>query len=145
MGERVVIRQNHLFETEILATDPHDPESDELEQVEQLFDLTPYGMLLAGLGACTAIVLNTYAEHHGVKLDEVELRLTYDRVFDEDCETCQDEGEYSESIAEAVVLTGDLTPEERTKLLAISRQCPIHRMLKDGIEVISRLEEAGDS
>jgi len=28
-----------------------------------------------GLGSCTATVLHTYAQHHGVDLREVELRL----------------------------------------------------------------------
>ena len=72
MGEHVVVRQNYQFETEILAADPHTPESDQLESVAHVFQLTPYGMLLAGLGACTAVVLNTYAEYHGVGLEQVE-------------------------------------------------------------------------
>ncbi|NLE45366.1 MAG: hypothetical protein GX620_11645 [Chloroflexi bacterium] len=143
MGEHVVVRQNYQFETEILAADPHTPESDQLESVAHVFQLTPYGMLLAGLGACTAVVLNTYAEYHGVGLEQVELRLTYDRVFDDDCETCLEVEQYRESISEEIVLIGDLSPDERRKLLAISKQCPIHKMLRDGIPVKSLLAGEG--
>jgi putative redox protein len=141
MAEKVIVRQNRAFETEILAVDPHLPDSDHFHPVEHVHQLTPYGMLLVGLTACTAIVLHTYAQHHGVELDEVELRAQYDRVFAEDCEDCEGIEEYREQIEEQIVLTGDLTPQERSRLLAISRHCPIHKMLAHGIEVRSHLAE----
>ena len=141
MAERVIVRQNSAFETEFLALDPHDPDAHDFHPVEHIHQLTPYGMLLAGLAGCTAIVLHTYAQHHGVDLQEVELHVQYDRVFADDCENCEGIEEYREQIEEQIVLTGDLTPEERRRLLIISRQCPIHKMLSHGIEVNSRLAE----
>lgn len=141
MAERVIVRQNRMFETEILAADPHVPQAEHFHPVEHIHQLTPYGMLLAGLAACTAIVLHTYAQYHDVTLDEVELRAQYDRVFAEDCEQCETIEEYKEQIEEEIVLVGDLTAQERSKLLVISRQCPIHKMLSHGIEVKSHLVE----
>ena len=141
MGERVVVRQNSRFETEILALAPHDPDARQFHPVDDVRYLTPYGMLLAGLGSCTAIVLHTYAQHHGVGLREVELRLQYERVFADDCEDCEEIEEYREQIETEIVLTGELTPEERRRLFVVSRHCPIHKILKQGIEVQSRLAE----
>jgi uncharacterized OsmC-like protein len=40
------------------------------------------------------------------------------------------------------VLTGDLTSEERRRLLIVSRYCPIHKIISHGIEVDSRLGES---
>lgn len=140
MGERVIVRMNSRFEAEILAVDPHLPDSDQLHPVEGILQLTPYGMLLASLGACTAIVLHTYAQNHDVDLAEVELHLQYARVFSEDCEQCEEVDQYAEQIAEKIVLSGELTPQERHRLFLVSRHCPIHRMLSQGIEVTSRLE-----
>jgi uncharacterized OsmC-like protein len=140
LAESVIVRQNSSFEIEILAQDPHNPQDDQFHPVDALYHLTPYGMLLSGLGSCTAIVLHTYAQHHDVNLDEVELRLTYDRVFADDCVECEDIQEYREQIDEQVVLTGDLTPQDRRKLFSVSKHCPIHRMLLQGIEVRSHLE-----
>jgi putative redox protein len=140
-AERVVVRQNSEFEMQVLAPSPEAPESDHLHPVGEVMQLTPYGMLLAGLGSCTAIVLHTYAQYHDVALHEVELRLKYDRVFAEDCKDCEHVEEYTEQIEQEIVLIGDLTPEERKRLLVISRQCPIHKMLAHGIEVQSRLAE----
>ena len=141
MGEKVTVRQNSDFGTLILAADPHDPESDHLQPVEGLHQLTPYGMLLAGLGSCTAIVVNTYAQHHHVQLDAVELRLEYGRMFKDDCEHCEEIDEYEERIEEEIVLTGNLTPQEKKRLFAVSKQCPIHKMLQNSIEVRSHLAE----
>lgn len=139
MAERVIVRQNRLFETEILAQDPHNPDAGEFEPVAAIHHLTPYGMLLAGLGSCTTIVLHTYAQYHDVPLDEVEITLSYDRVFAEDCENCEEIDEYTEQIGEEMRLIGNLTSAEKKKLHVISRHCPIHQMLLHGIEVHSQL------
>ncbi len=80
------VRQNSAFEIQFWAADSQQPDSDELQLVAHLHARTPYGMLLASLGACTTIVLHTYAQHHGVDLQEVQIDLAYDRVFVEDCE-----------------------------------------------------------
>ncbi|MCP4541677.1 MAG: OsmC family protein [Chloroflexi bacterium] len=98
-------------------------------------------MLLSGLGSCTAIVLLTYAEHHAVNLQQVELRPKYDRIFTDDCVNCESTQKYTEQIETEIVLTGDLTPKERKRLYMVSKHCPIHKMLKDGIQVNSYLEK----
>ncbi len=139
MSERIILRQKSNFDTELWATDPEDVHSQELRPVEHVFALSPYGMLLASLAGCTAVLLTTYARNHQIGLEEVELRLRFDRSFAEDCEHCEEIGELKEIIAEEIVFKGDLTPEQRKKLLAISRHCPIHRMVSEGIEVHSRV------
>jgi putative redox protein len=141
MGESIIIHQNSDFETGILARDPHDPQAHQFHPIDGVHQLTPYGMLLSGLGSCTAIVLHTYAQHHGVNLQEVELRLTYDRVFADDCVQCEDIQEYREQIEAEITLVGSLTPEERKRLYMVSKQCPIHKMLAHGIEVRSYLAQ----
>jgi uncharacterized OsmC-like protein len=135
MAEKVVVRQRNNFETDFRAHDPETPESGELYPVKHMQDLTPYGMLLASLGSCTAVVVNTYAQYHGIELEEVELTVEYKRVFKDDCEHCEDISGYKESINIGVSFKGKLTPQQQEKLFKISMQCPIHKMLKSGIEV----------
>ena len=146
MGERVTVRQDSNFQTEFLAADPHDPDEGPLEPVDSVYGLTPYGMLLAGLGSCTGIVLHTYAQHHGVPLEGVELRVSYDRVFAEDCEDCESIDAYEEVIELGIALIGEeLTKTDRTKLMTVSKHCPIHKMLAYGITVraVQAEEEEG--
>jgi putative redox protein len=141
MGERVIVRQYSDFVTEVLAVDPHEHESDEFVEVHHIHQLTPYGMLMTSLATCTAIILNTYAQHHGIMLDAVELRLEYDRIFAEDCADCEMIEEYREHIDEAISFVGDLTEGDRKRLYAVSRHCPIHKILTHGMEVESYLGE----
>jgi uncharacterized OsmC-like protein len=144
MAEKVIVRQGSNYETEILGPDPHDPESQKLHPVRNIYDLTPYGMLLASLGSCTAALLNSYAQNHGLELQGVDLRLRYERNFKKDCENCEGIDRYEEEIDEEISFLGNLTSNEREKLFMISHHCPIHKMLKSGITVNSQLAKDSD-
>ncbi len=144
MPEVVVVRQKSNLEIEFFAADTDSPDEQqrEIRPVHAIHELSPYGMLLAGLGSCTAILLNSYAQNHGVGLDEVELRVSYDRAFAEDCEHCEEIGEYTEKISAELTLTGDLAERERNKLFLIAQHCPVHKILHEGIETVFSLAQA---
>ena len=138
MSEKVIIRQKSNYDTAYQSLDPEEPGSDRPRPVLSISELTPYGMVLAGLGTCTAFVVNTYAEHHGVHVGAVKITLGYGRSFKEDCEHCEEIDKYEDAIEMAVSFEGDLTPEQREKLFKISLRCPVHKMLKSGIKVKSK-------
>jgi uncharacterized OsmC-like protein len=144
VAEHVIVWQNSNFEIEFRAADPRDPESEDVEPVYHIHELSPYTMLLASLGACTTIVLHTYAQNHGVGLEEVESHLHYKRVFQNDCENCEEIDRYAEVIDQELTLSGDLTEKERQKLFQIAKQCSVHKMLEAGIEIRSHLIDDGD-
>jgi putative redox protein len=138
MSEKIIVRQNNRFEIEVLAADEENGRND-FVNVTQLHEVTPYGMFLSSLGSCTAIVLHTYAQNHGLDLQEVELRLEYKRIFQDDCENCEVARPYEEGIEEEIALRGDLSAAQRDRLFKIAHQCPIHKMLQSGIEIRSHL------
>jgi putative redox protein len=107
-------------------------------------ELTPYTMLLSSVGACTAIVLHTYAQNHGVDLHEVVLQLQYERSFQDDQQDANSTGSFVEMIKETLMLRGDLNDQDRQKLFKVSQQCSIHKMLESGIEINSQLIDEGD-
>jgi len=141
MAERIIVRQDKRFRTLFLSADPEDPAALNYETVEDIHQLTPYGMLLASLGSCTALVLHTYAQNHEIQLDEVELHLAYQRVFREDCEGCDEAEEFNEEITEKLKLEGNLPGATREKLLRIAHFCPIYKMLGNGVKVKTSLLE----
>jgi len=146
MAERVIVIQDSQFRTRFLAADPEDSTSDVYEEVANIHQLTPYGMLLSSLASCTALVLHTFAQHHNLALENVELHMTYDRVFRDDCENIEEGQDYCEEISEKILLKGDLSRGERDKLLLIAHRCPIYEMLKPGINIsTSLLEGKADS
>lgn len=139
MPEHVIVNQKSDFGISFRAADPEGPEDAEPQHVHHIHELTPYGMMLASLGSCTTIVLHTYAHHHDVALDEVEISLRYQRVFAEDCENCEEIDRYEERIREEMTFHGNLEEAQRDKLFHIAKQCSIYRMFKAGIKIESRL------
>lgn len=134
MAEKVVVRQGRDYVTEYQAN-TGDETSSALRVVHDLSGLTPYGMILAGLGGCTALVVNKYAEYHGLPVAAVVLTLEYQRSFPADCERCEQAGAFEERIRLAVALEGDLSPHQKEKLFRIALQCPLHKMFHGGIPI----------
>ena len=141
MAEKIIVRQDSKYRTLFLSTDPEDIQSAEFESVDDIHQLTPYGMMLCSLGSCTALVLNTYAQNHGLNLQEVEIHLDYQRVFREDCENCDEEQEYQEEISKSLILKGDLGANDQQKLLRISHYCPIYKILQNSMKLMTSLFE----
>ena len=141
MSEKVIVRMKPNFEVGIWAMNPNQPGSEEFQPVSKIYELTPYGMMLASLVDCTGQVVITYALHHDVNLQEVELRAEYKRIFKDDCEDCEGTERYDEYIQEQISFHGDLTIKDRHKLHKIAHQCPIHQMFLQGIEIRSDLVE----
>ena len=51
---------------------------------------TPYEILLGSLAACITITLRLYANHKGIELTGVDVRLEFDRVHADDCSDCDE-------------------------------------------------------
>jgi uncharacterized OsmC-like protein len=135
MAEKVVVLSNN---SETIFWVP-DLQCDELRPVEQINTLTPNGMLLASLGSCTATALLTYAKDHNLDLQVVELRLQCGQLDTQRCADRKRSGKGTEQIEAEIVLYGRLLSEEHDRLLEIAHQCSVHRFLKDGMTVRSRL------
>jgi uncharacterized OsmC-like protein len=141
MAERIIVKQDRQFRTQFLAADPEDIHSNVFESIDDIHQLTPYGMLLSSLASCTALVMHTFAQNHDIGLKEVEMHMSYQRVFREDCEDCEEDKEYTEEISERILLEGDLSAADREKLLHVAHFCPIFKMMKEGITITSSLIE----
>ncbi|MEP0986130.1 alpha/beta fold hydrolase [Ekhidna sp.] len=98
---------------------------------------TPYGYLLSGLGACTAMTLRMYADHKGIDLKEVEVKLTHDKVHKQDGENSESSKGKIDQIKRKIKLTGDLTDEQRKRLIEIADRCPVHKTLEGKPEILT--------
>ncbi|NMO21506.1 alpha/beta fold hydrolase [Pyxidicoccus fallax] len=102
---------------------------------------TPYGLLSAALGACTAMTLRLYAARKGWPLEHVHVRLSHDKVHAQDCANCESKVGRVDRLARTLKLTGPLTEEQRAKLMDIADRCPVHRTLESEVDVRTELEE----
>ena len=99
----------------------------------------PYELLLAGLGACTSMTLKLYAGRKKWPLDSVRVTLAHGRVHAEDCEDCEKDTGMIDVIDKKLDLEGDLSEEQRERLLHIAGRCPVHRTLLNEIKIRSEL------
>ena len=97
--------------------------------------LTPYDLLLAGLGACTSMTLRLYADQKGLPLERVSVALKHSRIHAVDCETCETKEGKIDRIDRVLTITGDLNSEQRKRLLEIADKCPVHRTLTSEIDI----------
>lgn len=100
---------------------------------------TPYDLLSAGLGACTAMTLHFVAKRDGIPLEGAEVSVTNDRVYAKDCTACDSREGYIHKFDVQIRLRGNLTPEQRARLLDTARRCPVYKTLTHEIRIEDKL------
>lgn len=88
---------------------------------------SPYGYVLAGLGACTIMTLQMYAQRKGWELGEVSVRLTFAK-----------DSEGGAHIHRIITASGALDDAQWARLLEIAAKTPVTKTLADGATITSR-------
>jgi len=123
------------YTTEILAGQ-HAIVADEPESLGgKDYGPSPYDLLMASLGACTAMTLRMYADRKKWDLEEVRVHLSHQKVHTEDCQDCESKNQKIDKIERHLELKGKLDEKQRKRLLQIANKCPVHRTLHNPIEV----------
>lgn len=88
---------------------------------------TPSELVLAGLAACTASTLRMYIDRKDWDVERIDLELS---IQTEKTET----GQLSR-IDRVINFTGNITDEQRARLLEIADKCPVHKLLTNPVEI----------
>lgn len=127
---KVRLEDADRFTTEIIAGRHHLIGDEPREVGGKDLGPAPYGYLLSALGTCTAMTLRMYAEHKKLDLKRVEVQLSHDKIQKDDVLGKKDQ------IKVNLILEGNLTAEQRTRLLEIAEKCPVHKTLKSVPEML---------
>ena len=92
---------------------------------------TPYELLSAALGACTAMTMKLYADHKGWEMPPFHVEVTHAGP----CEGADRRDRFSR----VIVFEAALDEERRERMLHIANRCPVHRTLERGFTIETRL------
>ncbi len=104
---------------------------------------SPYDYLLAALGACTGMTVQMYARRKQWPLEAAVVRLRHEKIHAEDCEHCAENGGKIDRFERELELQGELSVEQRRRLMEIAEKCPVHRTLHSEVKIESWLKEDG--
>ncbi len=104
----------------------------------------PYSLLLSSLAACTIITVQMYARRKGWPLEDVQLRMSIQKVHAEHCKDCESEpGAKVDVIDHQISFGGNLSPDQIERLGEIADKCPIHRTLTSETVIRTEVEQPG--
>jgi putative redox protein len=86
---------------------------------------TPSELLNAALAACTDITLRMYARRKKWDLATVKTTVSY----------THDTITNTTAIKREIILTGNLTEDQRQRLMLIANRCPLHEVLNNPISI----------
>ncbi|MDB5136289.1 MAG: peroxiredoxin [Mucilaginibacter sp.] len=89
---------------------------------------SPQGLLLASLGSCTAITLRMYIDRKMWVVDKITVDM---ELFNTDSGTL---------IERRLSFKGDLSDDQKKRLVQIADSCPIHKMLIGNIVIETNLK-----
>jgi len=139
-GMVVVSETREAKFTEAIAAGHHALRADEPEAYGGLDSgPSPYDLLVAGLGACTAMTMRMYADLKRIPLVRATVRLKHDKIYAADCGDCETKEGKIDRIDREIELEGDLDDAQRAKLLEIADKCPVHRTLHSEIDIRTKL------
>jgi len=103
--------------------------------------LSPYDLLCAALGACTAMTIRLYADLKGIPVERISVELKHDKIHAADCAECETREGKIDRIERLIGLEGNLDELQRNKLLEIANKCPVHRTLHSEVVIPTRLAD----
>ena len=106
---------------------------------------SPYDLMSAALGACTAMTLRMYARHKQIDLGLVSVKVSHDKVHARDCLECTEEersrGGKIDRFERIISIDGELPGDLADKVVEIAEKCPVHRTLEASSKVVTGLSQ----
>jgi putative redox protein len=102
---------------------------------------SPYDLLGAALASCTTMTLRMYAMRKGLDLRAATVSIRHSKVHAEDCADCETTVGKVDEFQRELTVEGDLSREQRERLLEIADMCPVHRTLHSEVQVRTKLKD----
>lgn len=115
-----------LYKVEIKSASGNTLIADEpVENGGKNLGFSPHELLISALAACTNATLRMYADRKQWDLQEVKTNI----------ELLPDESGQKTILNRQIELIGNLSNEQKERLMTVANKCPIHKALSNPIEI----------
>lgn len=143
--KEVAVRLGHEGYTTDIMVRQHGLTADEPESVGgNDFGPSPYELVTAGLGACTAMTLHMYARRKKWDLQEVIVHLEHYKDYATDLENLEKEQSKIDHFGRFIEINGELNDTQKARLIEIANKCPVHKTLHKPVEIRTELIQKAD-
>jgi putative redox protein len=95
----------------------------------------PFTLLLSALVSCTLATLRMYIDHKGLDIPEIRVEANmFQKIGNEGIVT---------QIERRIAIPDVLAPELQDRLIRVAENCPVSKILKGSIKIISEFGTAG--
>ena len=85
------------------------------------------------------MTIRLYSRRKGWALDHVSVDVTHDKVHASDCAECETTDAKIDQFIRSIRLEGNLSDDQRSRLLEIADKCPVHKTLHSVSQVKTML------
>lgn len=100
---------------------------------------SPYELLAAALASCTVMTLRLYAERKNWAIGRISVAVRHERIHARDCADCAAGEARIDRFERRIAIEGELSEDQRQRLLEIAERCPVHRTLTGRVRIDTRL------
>lgn len=93
--------------------------------------MNPVLLFLASLGSCTAITLKMYCQRKNWIVDTIIVNLSMNVV--------KSDLQQTSYVDRHIQVTGDISDENKKRLLNIADQCPLHKIMSNPISITTNI------
>jgi hypothetical protein len=90
------------------------------------------------------MTVRLYADHKQIPLLRTQVRLHHEKIYAADCAECETREGKIDRIDRTITFEGELTAEQRARLMGIAAKCPVHRTLKSEVDIRTVDQPVGD-
>lgn len=133
-----------LYRTDIIANGHHLVADEPRAVGGRNLGPTPYDLLVSGLGACTCMTLRMYADRKKWPVESISIKLNHQKIHANECQGCEMESGKLDRIDLEIDIKGDISKEQKKRMLEIAEKCPVHRTLHSEMITETVLKQSDD-
>ena len=87
--------------------------------------------------SATVTVINKSGERE-IPVEDISVELSHEKIHAKDCGDCETTTGKIDVIYKSIQVTGEMSEEQRQRLLEIAERCPVNRTLQSEVKIRSK-------